>query len=55
MNRVIVVLRYRTYNGMPYYIFTAYINQSTASSYDSGLIISSGNGRYFCIWFEDQD
>lgn len=25
MNEVVVVLKYQTYNGMPYYIFTAYV------------------------------
>ena len=25
MNNVVVVLRYKTYNDMPYYIFTAYV------------------------------
>ena len=27
----------------------------TESTFDCGLIISSGDGRYFCIWFEDED
>jgi hypothetical protein len=25
MNEVVVVLKYQTYNGMPYYILTAYV------------------------------
>ncbi|MGF6922362.1 hypothetical protein [Paraburkholderia sp. 40] len=30
-------------------------NGLTGSTFDSGVIISSGEGRYFCIWFEDED
>src|SRR5579871_3654546 len=25
----------------------------TDSTFDSGIVISNGDGRYFCIWFED--
>ncbi|MEX3858339.1 hypothetical protein AB3X94_30565 [Paraburkholderia sp. BR10923] len=30
-------------------------NGLTDSTFDSGIIISSGDGQYFCIWFEDED
>ncbi|MCC8403615.1 hypothetical protein LJ655_17240 [Paraburkholderia sp. MMS20-SJTN17] len=30
-------------------------NDFTDSTFDSGIVISSGNGQYFCIWFEDED
>jgi hypothetical protein len=30
-------------------------NPLTDSTFDSGVLISSGDGRYFCIWFEDED
>lgn len=25
------------------------------SSFDAGVIVSCGEGRYFCVWFEDKD
>ncbi|MBB5507208.1 hypothetical protein [Paraburkholderia atlantica] len=30
-------------------------NGFTDSTFDSGVLISSGDGQYFCIWFEDED
>ncbi|MBB5457581.1 MULTISPECIES: hypothetical protein [Paraburkholderia] len=30
-------------------------NGLTGSTFDSGIVISSGDGRYFCIWLEDED
>ncbi|MBB5400974.1 MULTISPECIES: hypothetical protein [Paraburkholderia] len=30
-------------------------NGLTDSTFDSGIIISGGDGQYFCIWFEDED
>ncbi len=25
------------------------------SSFDAGIIVACGEGRYFCVWFEDKD
>jgi hypothetical protein len=30
-------------------------NPLTEATFDAGLIVSRGNGEYFCIWFEDED
>ncbi|WP_206999976.1 hypothetical protein [Trinickia mobilis] len=30
-------------------------SQLTESTFDSGIIVSGDDGRYFCIWFEDED
>lgn len=30
-------------------------NPMTESTFDAGLIVSDGNGSYFCIWFQDED
>jgi len=27
----------------------------TESTFDSGVIVSASSGKYFCIWFEDED
>ena len=30
-------------------------NPLTKSMFDAGLIVTSRNGNYFCIWFQDED
>jgi len=30
-------------------------NGLTDSTFDSGIVISGGDGQYFCIWLEDED
>ncbi|MBB5419110.1 hypothetical protein QF000_004909 [Paraburkholderia atlantica] len=30
-------------------------NGFTDSTFDSAVLISSGDGQYFCVWFEDED
>ncbi|AXV75562.1 hypothetical protein CJO79_00330 [Ralstonia solanacearum] len=27
----------------------------TESTFDFGIIVSSDSGKYFCLWFEDED
>ncbi|WP_167046504.1 hypothetical protein [Burkholderia sp. Ax-1724] len=30
-------------------------NGLTDSTFDSGIVVSSEDGQYFCIWLEDED
>jgi len=30
-------------------------NPLTESTFDAGLVVTGGNGTYFCIWFQDED